>query len=516
MPLSPSFLESEGKQESPSEYAILLKNITKVYPNGTVANEGITLGIRKGEVHAILGENGAGKTTLMRVIAGILKPDSGEIWVDGKQVKIKDPADAARLGIGMVHQHFTLIPEFTVRENIALVLSRSGILDLKKIDEKISFVSKGMGLDIDPDAKVETLPVGKRQLVEIMRLLCQDVRILILDEPTSVLTPIEVDSFFKMLKDLKSSDKAIVLITHKMKEALEISDRITILRGGRVVKTIPSAEANEAILATLVVEGMPPSPKVARGTPGDPVLRVEDLRVKDDRGRFAVDGLSLVLRSGEILGIAGVAGNGQKELVEALTGLRKAESGRVMLSSEEITNKPARSIIEKGISYIPEDRMHRGVVLTMGVHENLVLKCIERPPMSRNMVINKASVVNNARELISKFSIKAPDPCMAVENLSGGNIQKLIVARELSNGGLVLIAEQPTAGLDIKATEAVHQKLLELRSKGVGVLLISSDLDEIIKLSDRIAVIFNGRIVGEFLPETLDLHRLSRLMLGSE
>lgn len=517
-PLSSPFFEKREVNSTPQneEYAIFLKNISKTFPNGTVANQDVTLGILRGEVHAILGENGAGKTTLMRIISGILKPDKGEIFIDGKPVKIRDPRDASRLGIGMVHQHFTLIPEFTVRENIALVLATSPWLDLKKVDEKIAAVSKDMGLEIDPESKIESLPVGKRQLVEILRLLCQDVRILILDEPTSVLTPIEVDSFFKMIMNLKSSGKTVVLITHKMKEALQISDRITVLRGGRVIRTIPTSEANEALLASLVVEGMLPAPTLVRGTPGDIILKVESLKVKDDRGRIAVDGLNLTVRSGEIVGIAGVAGNGQKELVEAITGLRKVESGAVKLSSQDITNKPTRFIIEKGISYIPEDRMHRGVVLTMGVHENLALKCIEKPPMSKSKIIDRRSMVKNAESLISKFSIKASDPCTSVENLSGGNIQKLIVARELSNGGLVLIAEQPTAGLDIKASEAVHQKLVELRSMGVGILLVSSDLDEIMKLSDRICVIFGGKIVGEFMPENLDVERLSRLMLGAD
>ncbi|MBC7120817.1 MAG: ABC transporter ATP-binding protein [Candidatus Methanosuratus sp.] len=513
---SPFFNDKEQDNGKDAEYAVFLKGITKIFPNGTVANHDVTLGILKGEVHAILGENGAGKTTLMRIISGILKPDSGEILIDGKPVRIRDPMEASRLGIGMVHQHFTLIPEFTVRENIALVLATSGWLNLKKVDEKITSVSKSMGLEIDPDSKIESLPIGKRQQVEILRLLCQDVKILILDEPTSVLTPIEVDSFFRMIRDLKSSGKTIVLITHKMKEALQISDRITVLRAGRVIKTIPTSEANEALLASLVVEGMIPATVVRRGTPGAPVLRVESLRVSDDRGRPAVDGLSLVVRSGEIVGIAGVAGNGQKELVEAITGLRRVESGTVRLALHDITNKPTRFIIERGISYIPEDRLHRGVILTMGVHENLALKCIGKPPMSRKSVIDRGLVLRNAENLISRFSIKVPDPCTSVENLSGGNIQKLIVARELSNGGEVLIAEQPTAGLDIKASEAVHQELVALRSKGIGILLVSSDLDEIIKLSDRICVIFGGRIVGEFVPENLDIERLSRLMLGAE
>ncbi|MDI9644659.1 MAG: ABC transporter ATP-binding protein [Candidatus Verstraetearchaeota archaeon] len=481
-----------------------------------MANFGITLGILKGEVHAILGENGAGKTTLLRMISGILKPDSGEIFIDGKSAKMRDPMDASRLGIGMVHQHFTLIPEFTVRENVALVLAESGWLDLKKVDAKIVEVSEKMGIEIDPEAKIENLPVGKRQLVEILRLLCRDVKILLLDEPTSVLTPIEVDSFFRIIRDLKSSGKTIVLVTHKMKEALKISDRVTVLRGGRVIRTVPTTEADEALLASLVVEGLAAPPVVKRGTPGDPILSIDSIIVKDDRGRTAVDGLSLVVRAGEIVGIAGVAGNGQKELVEAISGLRRVESGIITLSSQDITNKSTRFIIEKGLSYIPEDRMHRGVVLTMGIHDNLALKCIERPPMSKNWVIDRRSMINYAERLISDFSIKASDPCMSVENLSGGNIQKLIIARELSNGGTFLIAEQPTAGLDIKASEVVHQRLIDLRSRGAGILLVSSDLDEIIKLSDRICVMFGGKIVGEFFPENLDLERLSRAMLGAE
>jgi simple sugar transport system ATP-binding protein len=502
---------------SPSEenYAILVKGITKTYANGVTANDDITFGVTSGEVHALLGENGAGKTTLVKILSGCLTPDAGEIYVNGEKIKINDPTKAGNLGIGMVHQHFTLIPTFTVVENIALTLSLTGRLDLNVVEAKIKEVSKSINLDIDPKARIEQLPVGLRQRVEILRLLCQDVKVLILDEPTSVLTPIEVEELFKIMRELKTNGKSIIFITHKVKEALAISDRISILRAGKLLKTLPSHATNEIELASLIVEGFVPSLRVGRGHMGESMLIVKGLTVKGDRGDEAVKNVDLDLHVGEILGIAGVAGNGQKELVEALTGLRKMEAGSSFLRDCNLTNKPPKFIIQNGVSYIPEDKMKRGVVLSMSVSENLALKNFEEQPFSKNMVINREAIERSASVHIDKFGIKATDSCAMVSSLSGGNIQKLVVARELAQGSNIVIAEQPTAGLDVKASQAVHQRLIELRSKGAGVLLVSSDLDEIIKLSDRILVMFNGKFVGEFTHDTLDIQRLARLMLGS-
>jgi len=500
-------------------YAIYVDGITKTYSNGLVANKNVTFGVQKGEVHALLGENGAGKTTLMKILSGCLSPDSGNIFVNGKKVTIDDPMKAVRLGIGMVHQHFTLIPAFTVTENIALSLIIPGRLKLEKVRSKIINVSKELGLDIDPDARIEQLSIGLRQRVEIIRLLCQDATLLILDEPTSVLTPLEVEELFRIIRGLREKGRSIILITHKVKEALEVSDQITILRQGRVVRTLPASGTDDKELASLVVEGFVPSTNGAGARPnrgsGEPVLAVKGLSVKGDTGRLAVNDVSFTLKAGEILGIAGVAGNGQNELVEALTGLRKSESGSYTMKCCNLTNKQPRFIIRKGVSYIPEDRMRRGVLLNLSISDNLALKCIEDEPYSRKMIIRKKKVEERATDLISKFGIKATSSCATVKSLSGGNIQKLVVARELSNGAEVVIAEHPTAGLDVKATEAVHDELLELKSRGVAVLLLSADLDEIVKLSDRLLVMYGGRFVGEFPAGCLDMQKLAKMMLGS-
>lgn len=498
------------------DYALYVRGISKTFSNGIVANNDVTFGIIKGEVHALLGENGAGKTTLMKILSGCLKPDRGEIYVNGVKTRISDPRKAVQLGIGMVHQHFTLIPTFTVAENIALVSSSSTKLKLETVEEKIREVSKSLNFEINPDTRIEELPVGARQKVEILRLLCQDVSILILDEPTSVLTPLEVEDFFRIIRQLKNDGKSVIIITHKVKEALSISDRITIMRGGKTILTIPSSQTNASELASYVVEGFVPSLNRVPTARGEPTLSVRGLFIKGDRGEMAVKGLDLSVHSGEIVGLAGVTGNGQKELVEALAGLRKVESGSISLKTCELTNKPPNFVIKNGVSYIPEDRMRRGVVLGMTISENLALKRIDKEPYSKKMLIDKGSLDKSAKELISVFGIKASDPCAMAGSLSGGNIQKLIVARELTNGPNVVIAEQPTAGLDVKASEAVHQKLLDLKSKGAAVLLISADLDEIMKLSDRVLIIFGGKIVGEFSSDTLDMEKLSKLMLGSE
>jgi simple sugar transport system ATP-binding protein len=497
------------------DYSIALMGISKTFSNGVLANDNITFNVLKGEVHALLGENGAGKTTLMKILSGCLTPDSGEIYVNGVKAGISDPIKALKYGIGMVHQHFTLIPTFTVAENIALTLSLSGRLNLKSVKAKMAEVSKRINLEIDPEAKIEQLPFGLRQRVEMLRLLCQDVNVLILDEPTSVLTPLEVEDLFKIISDLKANGKSIVMITHKVKEALAISERISILRAGMLIKTLPTKETNESELASLIVEGFVPSLMVDRGCVGDPILVLEGLTVKGDKGEEAVKKVDLALHAREILGIAGVAGNGQKELVEAITGLRKIEAGNLSLLGCSLINKPPKFIINKGVSYIPEDRIKRGVVMNMTVSENLALKNFDDSPHSKRMILNRKAMETSAEDLISRFGIKTSDSCATASSLSGGNIQKLVVARELTQRSNVIVAEQPTAGLDVKASEAVHEKLIDLRGGGAGVILVSSDLDEILKLSDRILVMFNGRVVGEFTYRDLDIHKLAKMMLGS-
>ena len=504
-----------ASQPLQQESAISVNNITKTFSNNVKANDDISFEVAHGEVHALLGENGAGKTTLMKILSGCLTPDAGEIYVNGSKVKIEDPIKAVKLGIGMVHQHFTLIPTFTVAENIALALSLTGKLNLTAVEEKIKSVSKGIKFNIDPKTKIEQLPIGLRQRVEILRLLCQDVNVLILDEPTSVLAPIEVDELFKIIRELKAKGKSIIIITHKVREALAISDRISILRNGRIVKTLQTNATSEKELASLIVEGFVSSLTISRTPVGDPILTVKGLTVKGDKGDEAIKNVDFVLHAGEILGIAGVTGNGQKELVDALTGLRKTEAGSTFLKGCNLTNKPPKFIINEGVSYIPEDRMKRGVILNMTISENLVLKNFEEKPFSKKTILDKKAIENTSTTMIDQFGIKASNSCATVSSLSGGNIQKLVVARELTQRSNILVAEQPTAGLDVKASEAVHQKLIELKTKGAAVLLVSADLDEIIKLSDRILVIYNGRFVGEFNYDSLDIQKLARMMLGA-
>ncbi|MCS7098619.1 MAG: ABC transporter ATP-binding protein [Candidatus Methanomethyliaceae archaeon] len=494
---------------------LCVKDIKKVYPNGVVANDGVSFSLLKGEIHSILGENGAGKTTLIKIITGCITPDSGEIYVHGNRVNINSPMDAINLKIGVIHQHFTLIPSLTVAENIALSLPLNFSLDLENIKKKIRDIAKSINLEINPDAKIEELSVGLRQRVEIIKILCQDAEILIFDEPTSVLTPLEVKKLFSMIRELKSRGKSIILITHKVKEALSISDRITIMRRGRIIKTLTPSETNEDELAFLIVGDVRPSFIARESNPGEPLLIVKNLKVLGDRKEIAVNGVSFFIRSGEIVGIAGVAGNGQKELVEALTGLRRVESGSIIFKGMDLTNKSPRFIIRSGIAYIPEDRIRRGVIPNLSVAENLILKSFDSPPYSRSMIMNRNIIESFAQNLINIFGIVTPNSQIAVRNLSGGNIQKLIVARELSNHANVLIAENPSAGLDVRSTETLHQMLSDLRSKGIGILLISADLDEILKLSDRVLIMFNGRIVGELDRNNIDMNKVAKLMLGA-
>ena len=488
------------------------KSITKKFP-GVLANDNVNFDLRKSEIHALLGENGAGKTTLMNILYGLYLPDSGEILVNGKPVVIKSPNDTIAQGIGMVHQHFMLIPVFTVAENIMLgdeTVRYGMVLDQKAVSDRVRELSKQYGLEVDPEALVGQLSVGEQQRVEIVKALYRDAQILILDEPTAVLTPQEADDLFKIMRELTKRGVSIIFITHKLKEVLAVADRITAMRRGVVVGTTTPAETDEQKLATmmvgreviLTVEKAPAKPK-------EVVLNVENLTILDDRDIEVVRQLGLDVHAGEILGIAGVQGNGQTELVEALTGLRKRKSGKVVLNGKEIPELKPRLNVEAGQAHIPEDRHKHGLVLAFSIADNEVLCTYYQPPYARGMQRNQNAVFDNAVKLVERFDIRTPSPLLPVRKLSGGNQQKVIVARELSRPIKLLVANQPTRGLDVGSIEYIHKQIVEMRDQGVAVLLVSAELDEILSLSDRIAVMFHGQIVA-----TMDAGKATRAELG--
>ncbi|MBN1537072.1 MAG: ABC transporter ATP-binding protein [Anaerolineales bacterium] len=488
-----------------------LKGITKQFP-GVLANDHVDFDLKKGEIHALLGENGAGKTTLMNILYGLYKPDSGELYRDGKEVSLNSPKDAIAIGIGMVHQHFMLIPVFTVTENIMLGEEKlkNAVLDRNGVSAKVGELSQKYGLEIDPESFVEDIPVGVQQRVEIVKTLYRKAEILILDEPTAVLTPQEVEDLFRIMRELTSQGVSIIFITHKLKEVLKIADRITVMRAGKVVGTAIPSETDESHLAAMMVgrevilnvEKEPAQPK-------EDVLQVIDLKVNDLRGLEAVRGVTFSVRAGEILGIAGVQGNGQTELVEALTGLRQSTGGKVVLQGKDMTNNPPRPIIENGLSHIPEDRQRHGLVLAYPVADNLVLCNYYLPPFGVNFVMQNKAIDENARKLVKDFDIRTPSPFVPTSNLSGGNQQKVIVARELSRPVQLLIANQPTRGLDVGSIEYIHRQIVNMRGKGVAVLLVSAELDEIMSLADRIAVMYQGKIV-----DIVDTQKTTKSELG--
>jgi len=492
--------------------ALQMRSCSKAFP-GVQACDSIDLDLEKGEIHALLGENGAGKTTLMNILYGLYHADEGSIFLDGEEVRISEPSDAISRGIGMVHQHFMLIPVFTVAENIILGMevTKNSLLDRQTAAQRIREFSHQFGLDVDPDAYVKDLPVGVQQRVEIIKALYRGADILILDEPTAVLTPQEADDLFEILRSLASQGKSIIFITHKLKEVLAIADRITVLRDGRVVGTTTPEEATEAKLAEMMV-GREVILTVEKrpAKPGDVVLRVTDLQVLDERMYTAVDGLSLEVRSGEILGVAGVQGNGQTELVEAITGLRPVASGQIEILGQDMTNGTPRRIIESGVSHVPEDRLRHGLVVSYPLVDNLVLSTYYRPPFARGIVIDNQAVEDNGKRLIAEYDVRAPSAYTLAGTLSGGNQQKLIVAREFSRPSKLVVAAQPTRGLDVGSIEFIHQRLVEQRDAGCGILLVSVELDEILSLADCIAVLYKGKIIatvpaGEATPEQLGL-----------
>jgi len=478
-----------------------LRGITKQFP-GVLANDHVDFDLRRGEVHALLGENGAGKSTLMSILYGLYHPDEGEILIDGASVRISSPKEAIERGIGMVHQHFMLIPVMTVAENIVLASepTKAGVvLDLASARRRVSDLASQFNFAIDPQARIENISVGQQQRVEILKALYRRADILILDEPTAVLTPQEAQELFGILKGLTREGMSIIFISHKLNEVLEIADRITVLRRGKRIETLPAAGATEAGLASLMVgrEVLLRVDKTA-AKPSDSILRVEDLHVLDDRELEAVRGVSLQVCAGEIVGIAGVDGNGQTELIEALTGLRQVQSGRFAVGDRDLTKSSTHRILDAGVGHIPEDRQKRGLVLEFSLAENIALHDFDKEPNSRFGWLRPSRLIARATQLLREFDVRGGVAQTPAKALSGGNQQKVVVAREVANDPRVLIAAQPTRGLDVGAIEFVHRRLVEERDEGRAVLLVSLELEEILSLSDRILVMYEGEIVGEY------------------
>jgi ABC-type uncharacterized transport system ATPase subunit len=477
-----------------------VRRVTKRFP-GVVANREVSFALNAGEVHCLLGENGAGKSTLMNIVFGLYQPDAGELAVRGDAVRFRSSADAIAHGIGMVHQHFQLVPVFSVVENVVLGNEpRRGIrLDLEFARARIRELAERFGLDIDPDATVGELSVGEQQRVELIKALYRDADILILDEPTAVLTPGEVDEFFEVVRGLVGQGKSIVFITHKLREVLAVADRITVLRGGEVVGEADPASATPQSLATLMV-GRDVSLAVDKGpsTPGRTVLTVQGLTVADDRGSITVDDLDLEVRAGEIFGIAGVEGNGQRELVEAITGMRAKQGGSVTIDGDDATAANPRQVLQLGVGHVPEDRSKHGLVGPFSISDNLVLNRYQRPPFARRGLRNDAAIDAAAIDLVRQFDVRAPSAAVAAATLSGGNQQKVVIARELAGEPKLLIAAQPTRGLDVGSIEFIHRRIVELRDRGAAVLLVSAELDEVLNLADRIGVLYRGALVGTF------------------
>jgi simple sugar transport system ATP-binding protein len=480
-----------------------LRGITKRFP-GIVANDAVDFDLRKGEVHALLGENGAGKSTLMNVVYGLYRPDEGEILINGKPAELGSPKAAIENGIGMVHQHFMLIPVMSVAENIVLATepTHNGIfLDYAAAEKRVREISSRFGLVVDPRAIVQDITVGQQQRVEILKALYRGADILVLDEPTAVLTPQEAQELFTIIRSLTEQGKSIIFISHKLNEVTEVADRITVLRRGKKIETLPAAGATEEGLARLMVgrEVLLRVDKTA-AQPTGALLRVEGLTVEDDRGIEQVRDVSFDVKGGEIVGIAGVDGNGQTELIDAIAGLRRSKAGTIVIGDEDVTGDTCKECLDAGLGHIPEDRQRRGLVLDFSLAENIALHDYDHPPASRYGWLYPKRLIEKARVLLQEFDVRGGGPETRAGGLSGGNQQKVVLAREIDRNPKVLIAAQPTRGLDVGAIEFVHRRLVEERDEGRGILLVSLELDEILSLSDRILVIFEGRIVGEFPP----------------
>ena len=500
------------------ENVIEMREITKVFGE-FVANDKINLELRKGEIHALLGENGAGKSTLMNMLAGLLEPTSGEIVVNGQVVKLDSPSKAASLGIGMVHQHFMLVEAFTVAENIILgsELTKNGVLDIARATREINELSERYGLAVDPSAKVADISVGAQQRVEILKTLYRGADILIFDEPTAVLTPSEIDELMAIMKNLVKEGKSIILITHKLDEIRAVSDRVTVIRRGKSIETVELAGATNADLAEMMV-GRSVSFKTEKqeAQPKEVILSIKDLVVNENRGVPAVKNLSLDVRAGEIVGIAGIDGNGQSELIQAITGLRKIESGSVELKGQSIVGLHPRQITEMSVGHVPEDRHRDGLVLEMMISENIALQTYYKEPLSKKGILNYTNIIGYAKQLMQEFDVRAASEIVPASALSGGNQQKAIIAREVDRNPDLLIVSQPTRGLDVGAIEYIHKRLIQERDNGKAVLVVSFELDEILNVSDRIAVIHDGKIQGIVTPETTNKQELGVLMAGGE
>jgi general nucleoside transport system ATP-binding protein len=494
------------------------RGITKRFP-GVVANDKVSLQLHKGEVLALLGENGAGKSTLMNILYGLYHQDEGEILVNGQPIRARSPHEAIQRGIGMVHQHFQLVPVMSVAENVMLgnEITRSGVfLDRRRAAQKIRAISRQYGLEVDPNALIADLPVGAQQRVEIIKALYRNAEILILDEPTAVLTPQEADELAQIMRTLVDQGTSIIFITHKLREVLEIADRIVVLRGGRVVGEALPAESSEASLAAMMVgRDVILHVDKAEARPTDVVLEVCGLHVRDDRGLPAVSGVDLTLRAGEILGIAGVQGNGQTELVAAITGLRDKEAGSVLVAGQDVTTATPRRISEIGVAHIPEDRQREGLVTSYELTDNSVLELYYRAPFARGLIRDEERVDAHCARLVEEFDVRTPSTHIRASSLSGGNQQKLIVAREFSQPIKLLVAAQPTRGIDVGSIEFIHTQIVRKRDEGVAVLLVSAELDEILSLSDRIAVMYHGQIVATVKNGELTREQLGLLMAGA-
>jgi ABC-type uncharacterized transport system ATPase subunit len=492
-----------------------LRGITKRF-GPLVANDGISLSVAPGQVHALLGENGAGKSTLMNVLYGLMQPDEGEIVVDGKPVSFHSPKDAIAAGIGMVHQHFMLVPVFTVAENVTLGIEqagRAGLLDRRRARREVAELSHRYGLDVDPDALVEDLPVGLQQRVEIVKALVRQANVLILDEPTAVLTPAETEELFRIVRQLRDGGTSVIFISHKLREVQAIADTVTVLRRGAVVGERPPSASAEDLAALMVGRNVQLRVSKSPAQPGEAVLRVTDLTVRGDNGRTAVDHLSFDVRAGEILGIAGVQGNGQTELCEALMGLLPAAAGTVTLNGRDLTRETPRARLRAGIAYVPEDRTEDGLVGSFSVSDNLVLDMYDRKPFASGINRSLPEIARNAAARIEEFDVRTGSAATPAGTLSGGNQQKVILAREIGREHKLLIASQPTRGIDVGSIEFVHRRIVEARDQGVAVLIVSSELDEIYALADRIAVMYEGKITG-FRGPDVPATELGRLMAG--
>ena len=499
-------------------FIIEMLDIVKDFP-GIRANDNVTLQVEKGSIHALLGENGAGKSTLMSILFGLYTPDGGSIRIRGEDVRIVNPNVANELGIGMVHQHFKLVHNFTITENIILGLEphRGPVIDIQSAAAKVAELSKLYGLDVDPHARIEDISVGMQQRVEILKMLYRDAEILIFDEPTAVLTPQEIHELMGIMRRLVEEGKTILLITHKLKEIKEVADTCTVLRRGKLIGTVPVKDASESSMAEMMV-GREVSFTVDKGSysPGDVVLEIKDLCVRNNKNLMAVKNLDLQIRRGEILGLCGIDGNGQTEFIQALTGLAKIESGSVLINGHDVTHLPVRQRLDRGLGHIPEDRQRFGLILDFRLDENLVIHSYGRPPFSQYGVLDFPAIRKNAERLIKEFDVRAGrGPATKARSMSGGNQQKAILAREIDRSPEAFIIAQPTRGLDVGAIEYIHKRIVAERDKGKAILLISLELDEILDVSDRIAVIYGGEIVGLVDADKTDENELGLMMSGS-